>query len=250
MLRRNRCAKPAGAPAPRRRPGRSVAITVALLVSFGALSASSASAATWHAGMTINNNSRYDLTLVQQYVDTVENFKPPIPDTLAPGQSTGLMTWEDSVKNKGTRYSAYYAIGDKGNAGYTVKIDCTDTSIFGCLDYQRQTYGELNPGRPVSLSWGDNGGSPSDGYYGTLNINNLAPGAAWENSGPGGLGPGFTNVLVHTIGCGRAKAVIRRGHGGPDGWRARGWQCSSSRGDSRLHVKCVRQSKKFKFDRD
>jgi hypothetical protein len=251
MLRRNRHRpKSPGAPAHRRRLGHSVGIGVALLVLFGVLSASSASAATWRAGMTINNNSKYELTLVQQYVDQVENFNPPIPKTLAPGESTGLMTWEDTAKNKGTRFSAYYAIGDKGNAGYTVKIDCTDTSIFGCLDYQRQTYGELNPGSPVSLTWGDNGGSPSDGYYGTMNINNPAPASGWENCGPGGLGGGFTNVRVHVIGCGRAKAVIRRGHGGPDGWRVRGWRCSSKRGDGRLHVRCVRHAKKIQFDRD
>lgn len=251
MLRRNRNrSQSPRVPAPRRGRGRYVAITVALFAFSGVLSASSASAATWRAGMTINNNSKYELTLVQQYVEQVENFNPPIPHTLAPGQSTGLMTWEDSEKNKGTRFSAYYAIGDKGNAGYTVRIDCTDTSIFGCLDYKRQTFGELNPGSPVSLSWSDNGGSPSDGYYGTLNINDLAPGSSWGNCGPGGLGPSFANVLVHTIGCGRAKAVIRRGHGGPDGWRVRGWRCSSKRGDGRLHVRCVRHAKRFQFDRD
>lgn len=251
MLRRNHHRpKPLGARAPRRRLGRSVATTVALLAFSWVLSASSANAATWRAGMKIVNNSKYDLTLVQTYVEQVENFNPPIPHELLAGQSTGLMTWEDSEKNKGTRFTAYYAIGDKGNAGYTVRIDCTDTSIFGCLDYKRSTFGELNPGSPVSLSWSDNGGSPSDGYYGTMTISDLPGASPWENCGPGGLGPSFANVLAHTIGCGRAKAVIRRGHGGPDGWRARGWRCSSSHGDGRLHVRCVRHGKKFQFDRD
>jgi hypothetical protein len=250
MLRRNRNRHaPVGAPDSRRGRGRSVAITAALLACFGVLSASSASASTWHAGMKIINNSKYDLTLVQQYVDHVENFNPAIPTELPAGQSTPLMTWEDSEKNAGTRYSAYYGWG-QGNVGYTVKIDCTDTSIFGCLDYHRSTYAEVLKGSPVSVSWTDNGGSPSDGYYGTLTINDLAPTSGWKNCGPGGLGSGFANVLVHGMGCGRAKAVIRRGHGGPNGWRARGWRCSSSRGDGRLHVKCVRHGKKFQFDRD
>jgi hypothetical protein len=101
------------------------------VLAFGVLSVSSAGAATWRAGMTINNNSKCELTLVQTYVEQVENFNPAIPHTLAPGKT-----------------------------------------------------------------------------------------AAWENCGPGGLGRSFANVLVHEIDCGAAKAVIRRGHWGPDGWRS------------------------------
>jgi hypothetical protein len=62
------------------------------VLAFGVLSVSSAGAATWRAGMTINNNSKYELTLVQTYVEQVENFNPAIPHTLAPGKTAA---WEN-----------------------------------------------------------------------------------------------------------------------------------------------------------
>ena len=95
---RNRSQSPR-VPAPRRGRGRYVAITVALFAFSGVLSASSASAATWRAGMTINNNNnRADARAA--ICGAGRELQSPIPHTLAPGQSTGLMTWEDSEKNK------------------------------------------------------------------------------------------------------------------------------------------------------
>ncbi len=137
---------------------------------------------------------------------------------------------------------------------YTVGIDCTRPSDFGCIDYHRFSLGQVTAGGGLlSLTWTDNSGPPTN-FQGILTVRLASQAESyWRNCLHRDLPSEYANVLVHGVGCSQAKEAIRAGgplrHGE---WRTPGWECAVvDRETSRKQIKCARgNSRRFRFDLD
>lgn len=102
--------------------GRLLAIAVAVAL-FGALSASSASAATWRAGFTIVNMTHSKLVYAGFAGFGIDQWITPTPQAfgaIGPGETSPSFAWADTTDGVGTQGTAFYTATNGNGHGWSI----------------------------------------------------------------------------------------------------------------------------------
>lgn len=216
--------------------------------------------AIWAAGMTIMNNTKYDLIYEGFDGKNIDEWRARPPAKIPRGAESGPIMWLDTTFGGGTFGTVTYGVflpnrtdpaSRLGSVKYTVQIDC----ILACRDYTRRTEGQSSLSE-LRLSWSDNDGHPGNpGYFGRLVVTMASPIGAepfWRSCPARGLGAAHANVLAHGVSCAAVRKAIGRGGSVDDAeWATPGWRCDVAPPRmSRIQVTCGRGDGRLRFDLD